>query len=54
MCVISEEKTISPKGTGVPYIEITFDIRDLALFTKIQSIIGGYITIRPNGLMVED
>jgi len=33
----------------VPHIEIAFDIRDLPLFKKIQSIIGGYITIRPNG-----
>lgn len=34
----------------VPQIEITFDIRDIELFKKIQSILGGgYINIRSNG-----
>lgn len=33
-----------------PYIEITFDIKDLKLIEKIKSTLGGgYITIRPNG-----
>ena len=43
--VIDNTKTIK----GVPHIEIAFDIRDLPLFEKIRSIIGGFITIRPNG-----
>lgn len=35
---------------GVPNIEITFDIRDLPLFTKIKDgLVGGYINIRSNG-----
>ncbi len=35
---------------GFPQIEIVFDIRDLELFKKIQSVIGGgTFYIRPNG-----
>lgn len=35
----------------LPHIEIAFDIRDLLLFEKIKETLGGgFITIRPNGL----
>jgi hypothetical protein len=38
------------KVKTVPQIEITFDIKDLELFKKIQDVLGGgYINIRSNG-----
>ena len=40
--------TINSKS--IPHIEIAFDIKDIYLFSKIQTNVGGgFITIRPNG-----